>query len=361
MPLNINKKYQYIEYLGETRPITQLSSRNNIAAIIGISNDGMGYVTWEFDSTINSLLTLRQFSGYLIVSKDNQPNYALYTEQDAVPTSQTAFNIDKTLTIARYKSTADKLIDNLLIKTNFRQIFGISEDGLNPISWSDDSSLNSLDALVNNVSYLVVAKNVPFNFWSDLPPTPTPTNTPTPTPTITPGLPPSSTPTNTPTNTPTPSITATRTPTPTSTPLPPDFDFSIVFDKPVYYFDKESNHIDEQNLVSATIIGQPNIPYSYTFSSESNNSVLVFDNPTGIMALDHNNDMSVGKIFTNVKINNTYGQSIIKCSITDQSNKTLDALCVVLVNPPMGEPTPSVTPTLTPTPTQTLTPTPIKN
>lgn len=355
MPLNINKKYQYIEYLGETRAIAQLASRNSIAAIVGISNDGLGYVTWEFDSSINSLLTLKQFSSYLIVSKDNQPSYALYTEADATPPSQTTLNIDKLLTIARYKSTADKLIDNLLIKSNFQQIFGISEDGLNPISWSDDSALNSLSSLVNNTSYLVVAKSFPFNFWSDLPPTPTPTTTPTPTPTITPGLPPSSTPTNTPTNTPTISVTATRTPTPTATPLPPDKNFGIVFDKPVYYFNKESNHIEEQNLISATLLGQPNTPYSYSFSSESNNSGLSFDNISGVLALDYIDDISIGKVFTNVKINSAFGQSIIKCSITDQSNNTLDALCVVLVNPPMGEPTPSVTTTMTPTPTITPT------
>lgn len=353
MPLTINKKYQYIEYLGLTRPITQLAGIANISAIVGISADGLGYTTWESTSNVNSLLSLQQYAGYLIVSSSNSPNYSLYTDADAV-VSDTAKIISTQLSIVKYKSSSAKLITNLLIKDNISQIFSISEDGLNPVSWSSDSSLNSLNTLENNRVYLVVSRNTPFNFWSDLPPTPTPTSTVTPTPTITPGLQPSLTPTNTPTLTPTPSVTPTLTPTPTETPLPPDKNFSVSFDESVYRFACFNNHIDKQHLVAATIHGLPNRSYTYHFTSESDSAVLLFDNPSGILALDHVDNDVIGKVFSNVKIQNPNGQAIIKCSVTNNENDTVDTLCVALIE---NEPN-YVDITSTPTPTPTLTPSP---
>lgn len=353
MPLTINKKYQYIEYLGPTRPITQLAGIANISAIVGISADGLGYTTWENTSNVNSLLSLQQYAGYLIVSSSNSPNYSLYTDNDVV-VGDTSKIISTQLSIVKYKSTSAKLISNLLIKDNISQIFSISEDGLNPVSWSNDSSLNSLNTLENNKVYLVVSRNTPFNFWSDLPPTPTPTSTVTPTPTITPGLQPSLTPTNTPTLTPTPSVTPTLTPTPTETPLPPDKNFSVSFDESVYRFYCFNNHTDKQHLISATIHGLPNRSYTYNFTSESDNAVLLFDNTSGILALDNVEDNIIGKVFSNVKIQNPNGQAIIKCSVTNNENETIDALCVAFIE---NEPN-SVDITTTPTPTPTLTPSP---
>lgn len=353
MPLTINKKYQYIEYLGPTRPITQLAGIANISAIVGISADGLGYTTWENNSGVNSLLSLQQYAGYLVVSNSNTPSYTLYTDTDAVVTDNSKI-INSTLSIVKYKNTATKSINDLLIKDNIRNIYSISEDGLSPTSWSNDSSLNSFSVLENNKVYLVVARNTPFNFWSDLPPTPTPTSTVTPTPTITPGLQPSLTPTNTPTLTPTPSVTPTLTPTPTESPLPPDKNFSVLFDEDVYRFSCFNNNISRQNLVSATIHGLPNTNYRYSFSSESDNAILVFDNPSGILALDSVDDMVFGKIFTNVQIQNPNGQAIIKCSVTDSNDDIVDALCMTIIdnipNSVDSTPTPTPTPTITPTP-----------
>lgn len=342
MPLTITKKYQYVEYLGLSKPINQLGSRPSIRAIIGISDDGLGYVSWESESTLNSLTALTTFTGYLVISQETTPNYVLYSEADAVSTNTTTNPITQNLTIAKYKSTSPTNINNLLIKDNIKQIYGVSSDGLNPISWSNDSRLNSLTTLNNDTSYLIVAETLPFDFWSQVPPTPTPTQSPTATPTLTPGLVPSTTPTNTPTNT----------PTPTSTPLPPDQNFSVVFDQPVYYIDSVSNHNQEYSLISATIIGQPNTAYSYNFTIESDNGTLVFDNGNGLLALEEINGVLFGKIFTNVRVNSPNGQTIVRCSVTDTSvNKTVDALAVILVNPIMGVPTP--TPTLTPSVTPT--------
>lgn len=405
MPLIINKKYQYIEYLGPNTSIDQLSSKTNINSIIAINGDGLGYLTWESGSNFNSLTSLEQFSGYLIISKTNQPNYILYSDNDVVNPSISS-DITKKLTIAKYKSTSTKTIDNLLISNNIEYIYGISSDGLNPVSWHNGSRFNSLSRLDNGISYLIVAQATPFDFWSDALPTPTPTPTvtatptltptvtptvtpsatttatptpsvtatltptpsvtatltPTPsvtvtaTPTNTPGLQPSATPTNTPTNTPTPSITATITPTPTYTPLPPQKNFSVVFDNAVFYFANNSNHQDQQNLISATLYGQPNVAYSYSFSSESSGDSLTFDNASGIISMDSIGNMNFGKIFSNIKMNNAYGQSIVRCTVTNNSNESIDALCVVLVNPKMGEPPPSPSPTATPTPTPTKLP-----
>lgn len=409
MSLTINKKYQYIEYLGSNTNIAQLSSINNISSIVGINSNGTGYLTWESGSSFNSLTSLQQFSGYLIISKSNTPNYSLYTEDDAVNSSVTKA-ITKKFTIAKYKSTATKNIESLLIQSNIEQIFSISSDGLNPILWTNSSNFNSLSTLDNGISYLIVAQTTPFDFWSDVLPTPTPTTTSTPTvtptvtttatttptstptptvtptatvtvtpthtvtqtttptvtpsftPTITPtptnttGLPPTPSPTVTPSFTSTCSITPTPTVTPTFTPLPPDKNFSLNFDKQVYYFTNSSNNTEESNLISATIFGQPNTTYRYSFSSESNNSNLVFDNASGILAMDNTNNIAVGKIFSNLKSNNANGQSIVRCTILNEQNHTINALCIVLVNPPIPEP--STTPTQTPTKTPTQTPTP---
>ena len=414
MSLTINKKYQYIEYLGPNTNIAQLSSINNISSIVGINNNGTGYLTWESVSSFNSLTSLQQFSGYLIISKSNPPNYTLYTEDDAINSSVTKA-ITKKLTIARYKSTATKNIETLLIQSNIEQIFSISEDGLNPISWTNSSVFNSLSTLDNGTSYLIVAQTTPFDFWSNVLPTPTPTPTitptitptvtttttttptSTPTPTVTPTstvtvtpsvtttvtptptqtvtqtttttVTPSTTPTTTPTPTntpgqsptPTPTVTPSFTPTcsnsptptvtPTFTPLPSDKDFGLSFDKQIYYFTNSSNNKEESNLISATIFGQPNTTYTYSFSSESNNSTLVFDNISGILAMDSVNGVAMGKIFSNLKSNNTTGQSIIRCTISNEQNNIINALCVVLINPPIKEPPATPTPTLTPTQT----------
>ena len=405
MALTINKKYQYIEYLGNDIEINQLSSKSSIQSIIGITDDGIGYLSWDTSSSLNSLLSLKSRSGYLIVSKSNSPNYVLYSETDATIDTTTK-TISQTLTIAKYRGTESRLIDNLLIADNINQIFSISDDGLNPIVWTASSRLNSLLSLENNKVYLIYSEILPYNFYSTLPVTPTPTVTPTttitptvtstvtvtptvtstltptttssptptvtptitvsitpsctptitPTPTNTPGLPPTPSPTVTPSFTPTCSITPTQTVTPTSTPLPPNKDFNLSFDQQVYYFTNNSNNTEESNLISATLFGQPNTTYTYLFNSESTNSNLIFDNVSGVLAMDSVNGVAMGKIFSNLKTNNTNGQSIIRCTVSNEQNHTINTLCIVLINPSVKEPTRTPTPTPTLTPTQTRLP-----
>jgi hypothetical protein len=370
MALTINKKYQYIEYLGNDIEISQISNRSNIQSIIGVTDDGIGYSSWDTNSSLNSLLSLKSKSGYLIVSKNNNPNYVLYSEND-VSIDTTIKTISQTLTIAKYRGTESKLIDNLLIADNINQIFSISEDGLNPTVWSASSTLNSLLSLENNKAYLIYSDTVPYNFYSVLPVTPTPTITPTatitptitstisptptltptstvtptvtvsvtpsptstitPTPTNTPGLPPTPSPTVTPSFTPTCTITPTQTVTPSYTPLPPNKSFKVFFDSPLYKISCNNNYSQSLNLLSLTIVGKENINYSYSFSSESANAVLSFDNQSGLISLEPNNSVYTGKIFSNISVDSKNGQCIAKCVVTNNLGESLDALAVVIL------------------------------
>jgi hypothetical protein len=403
MALTIQKKYQYIEYLGNDIPINQLLNISEIESIIGISDDGESFTSWNYNSSLNSLSDMINQRGYLIVSKNLNPNYPLYTEADnASPASRI---IDKKLSITKYINNTNQNISNLTVKDSINQIFSFSINGRNPTSWSFGSIFNSLNVMESGAVYLVDSKraSLPYYFWSLIPPTQTPTPsltctptqtiTPTVTPTntltqtITPSLTSTATPTTTstttptttptvtqtPTVTPTPTVTSTVTPsvtitrtttssptptptlTPTTTPYPPAKNFSLIFDEEVYYFNNSSNNSEERNLISATIVGQPNTTYSYSFSSESDNSQLTFDNTSGYLSLHPNfdNTSCIGKIFSNVAIQSKNGQAIVKCTLMDQNSNYIDTLAVIILSYNIGGGPVEKSPTPTPTPTQT--------
>jgi hypothetical protein len=355
MGLFITKKFQYIEYFGTTRLISELNSINSIDSILGINDEGTGFLYWSSESSYNSLLTITNNNGYLIVSKVDNPNYSLYIEED-INKNNGIKTISKSLQISRFLTNNQLAIKNLPSISNINQIFGFSNDGANPISWSSNSTMNSLEVLESGVSYLLDSKNIPYDFWSFLPPSPTPTvtttSTPTPTATVT------ITPTITPTNTVTPTITPTLTVTPSHTPLPKDSPLSAKFDQDVYSIPVNNNKADNSYLISLSIRGKPNINYVYTFSSESDNAKLTFDNVSGNLSLQPNADNTsyIGKIFSNVSIQSKNGQAIIKCTLTDQNSNYVDALAVVVLfddvngSSEPGEMSPTPTPTVTPTP-----------
>lgn len=338
MALTINKKHQYIEYLGNTTAINQLTNISQIESIVGISDDGESFSSWDYRSSFNSLSELTSKKGYLIVSKSPTPNYTLYTDTDAsMPDNR---YINKRLSITKYINTIDRFqnINNVSSISNINQIFSFNTDGSSPIAWAADSSLNSLNVLESGNVYLIDSKTVPYYLWSLLPPTqtPTPTVTPTVTSTTTPTITPSATVTCTvsPTITATPTITSSITPTPTitptTTPYPPDANFSIKFDSDIYEI--MTNNSQCNILLSMSIIGQPNRVYNYTFSSESNNSVIVFDNPSGTLALEPINNSYIGKIFSNVQATTKNGQSIVRCVVKDtNTNISLDTLAVIVL------------------------------
>jgi hypothetical protein len=384
MPLSINKKHQYIEYLGNSISISQLSNINRIKSIIGISDDGESFSSWSYNTALNSLTELTNGKGYLIASLDNATlPYNLYSEVDSsMPPSRYLTN---RLSIANFTSSTTPLeIKSLVDIDRVNQIFSFSIDGKSPVSWSSSSNFNSLKVLESGKVYLIDSKrdSLPYYFWSLIPPSQTPTPTITPTNTVTPTITPTPTITATPTKTatptvtitptitvtqtatitPTPTVTATTTPTitptvtatptttptvsatptitptltktstptPTSTSSPRDYNFSANFENDTYLIN--CNNKPSNNLLTVLLNGEYNRTYSYAFSSESQNSSLIFDNPSGTLALEPFDDGYIAKIFSNIQSDTKNGQYIVRCSIRDNNSlKYIDTLTSVIL------------------------------
>jgi hypothetical protein len=59
----------------------------------------------------------------------------------------------------------------------------------------------------------------------------------------------------------------------------------------------------------------------------------VFDNTSGVFALEPKGSAYVGTIFSNLICITKNGQSIARCSVTDNSsNKTVDTLTSIILN-----------------------------
>lgn len=175
-------------------------------------------------------------------------------------------------------------------------------------------------------------------------PTPTCTTTPTTTPTYTPtatntpSITPSSTetPTTTPTNTPTITSTATKTPTPTptaqtptptptctETPLPQPVDFYAMFDQ--HIIDLEC--CTKPQLIKVEISGQPNMPYTYEFSSIPSSEYVSFDNPSGVLYLSQ----PTMDLYSNVAISSDDAEVLVKCRVFDYFN-VVETMTVIKCN-----------------------------
>jgi hypothetical protein len=371
MGLLINKQYQYIHYLGPTRSITSLTSLQEIDHILGISSTGDAYIYWRSQSSHNSLSSLVNGQGYLIVSKQTAPMYQLYAEADT-DISQTILGTTK-LAIKKFIEP-DKEMGMIYGYDSIDEVYGFADDGVSPIVWTKYSGFNSLSIIQKDQTYLIKSNTTPY-IWSSVivpssTPTPTPTNTPsfTPTNTITPSVTPTTTntpsftptltpttsvtptttetPTNTPTRTETPTITPsitasptftpTRSSTPTPTPYPRNLTFGASFDQHSYIFSNIKQK-EGSNLISVSVSGQPNKNYRYLFSSESSNATIVFDNISGLLSLSPQvplqPDSSViytGQIFSNINLISKYGQGIVKCVITD-NNDSVDCLSFIIL------------------------------
>lgn len=379
MGLLINKQYQYIQYLGPTKEITAFSATPEIDHILGISTKGDGYIYWRNQSFHNSLSTLVNGEGYLIVSKKQSPSYSLYAEADT-DVGQTVLG-NTTLAIKKFIEP-DKEMGMVYGYDSIDEVYGFADDGISPIVWTKYSGFNSLSIIKQNQAYLIKSNTTPY-IWSSVivpssTPTPTPTNTPsftptntltptvTPTTTTTPSFTPTATPTTsisptittTPTNTPTrtetptttptltatPTFTPTRSSTPTPTPYPKSLAFGASFDQSSYIFD-DIKQKEGSNLVSVSVSGEANKNYRYSFSSESLNATIVFDNVSGLFSLmpktitrpDPANSSSTisettynGQIFTNINLVSKYGQGIIKCSLRD-GNDIIDCLSFIIL------------------------------
>ena len=379
MGLLINKQYQYIQYLGPTKEINTFSATPEIDHILGISAKGDGYVYWKSQSSLNSLTTLVNGEGYLIVSKKQNPSYSLYAEADT-DVGQTVLG-NTTLAIKKFIEP-DKEMGTIYGYDSIDEVYGFADDGISPVVWTKYSGFNSLSIIRKDQAYLIKSNSVPY-VWSSIvvpssTPTPTPTNTPsftptntvtpsvTPTTTTTPSFTPTTTPTTsisptvttTPTNTPTrtetptvtptltysPTFTPTRSSTPTPTPYPKNLKFKAKFDQPSYIFD-DIKQKEGSNLVSVSVSGEANKNYIYSFSSESLNATIVFDNVSGLFSLmpktitrpdpatsggTISETTYNGQIFTNINLVSKYGQGIIKCSLRD-GNDIIDCLSFIIL------------------------------
>lgn len=334
MGLIINKKFQYIEYLGTTKPITSLDGIASVDSIFSINSES-SFLSWSSSSSYNSLSTITNNNGYLIVSKVNTPNYSLYNEAD-INKNTSNKTISQSVQIANFvsiSSTNSVPISSLPRISYIDEILGFSSDGLNAIAWSKDSTMNSLTSLQSGVSYLVKSNYIPYELWSFLPPSPTPT--PTVTPTVTKTVTPTITSTITPTVTPTITRTATPTITPSSTRMPTDYRFRTKFDQDIYRISiRNNNSSNNSYLVSVAVTGEANKYYSYLFSSESDNAILSFDNTSGVLSLNPNSTDTayVGTIFSNLSMQSKNGQGVVKCTLTDENLNSLDALAIVILD-----------------------------
>lgn len=317
--------------------------------------------------------------GYLIVSKKQNPSYSLYAEADT-DVGQTVLG-NTTLAIKKFIES-DKEMGTIYGYDSIDEVYGFADDGISPVVWTKYSGFNSLSIIRKDQAYLIKSNNIPY-VWSSIivpsvTPTPTQTITPsftptntvtpsiTPTNTVTPSFTPSTTvtttitpsttetPTNTPTRTETPTVTPTltysptftptRSSTPTPTPYPKNLKFQAKFDQPSYIFD-DIKQKEGSNLVSVSVSGEANKNYIYSFSSESLNATISFDNVSGLFSLmpqiitmpDPVNPSGTisetrysGQIFTNINLVSKYGQGIIKCSLRD-GNDIIDCLSFIIL------------------------------
>ena len=222
MGLIINQKYQFIEYLGPNLNLNSLSDsiKSQIDNIQGISNDGNGYLGWDFNLGAGLLPTLETGKSYLVVSKSNSPNYSLYSEPDIATPFFGAIVLDKRFSIIRYQNTTPLSLSS--VPLNILQVYGIDSSGTGFLPWSRTSG-GLINSLENGKFYLVITNGATVTLWEPLTPTPTPTLTRTPTPTVTLTISPTRTPAST--VTPTNTVTPTATPDLCDTPLTTAFNF----------------------------------------------------------------------------------------------------------------------------------------
>jgi formylglycine-generating enzyme required for sulfatase activity len=232
MAQNVYNNICYIEYLGPTIDIQDLSSLSKIIAIYGYRNDIP--VSWinGLNNNLQSLTQLETFKGYLIIS--NSSPYTLFDSDHFCLNIKT---INNNIDIARYYHNPQLNISSGLLPDSSKLSDKVDAiytyDNGNPVGWLKGlpDSLQSLQSLISDQAYLFLNSSIPYVLYSGICATPTINATPTvtksstntPTPTLTSFMPGTNTPTPTNTKTTTPSYTstptATITPSNTSTPI----------------------------------------------------------------------------------------------------------------------------------------------
>lgn len=167
-PTKITKKIQFFKYLGPFDTNIDLlpgNILNQIETIYSVNPQGY-WLSWSSNS-FNSLTSLEKYKTYLIISKNSNPNYSLYSNTDASD-SVSFVSLDSNLVIETYKGKTPLTISNSPIASSISKIIGVSPNGLSYLSWDSSlpSNLNSLMTLQPDAGYLFFVNN-PVILWRD--------------------------------------------------------------------------------------------------------------------------------------------------------------------------------------------------
>lgn len=164
MPKTITKKLTFLEYLGPTKQISQLQNLEDINSIIKVSENGDTYSTWSRlnDPIFNSINQLTTNDFYLIISKNSNPNFVLYQEEDAISQDNP---IEKKIQFFSPKNDVKiKIMKNRIVSA-----YDISESGDNFSSWNKNNLdiFNSFDTFHQGKVYLIISENdsIPYYIY----------------------------------------------------------------------------------------------------------------------------------------------------------------------------------------------------
>lgn len=168
----VNKKYLFIEYKNDLVSLDDLASDilSKIDSIYGISESGDSLLRYSPGSYFNNLTSFEKNKKYLIVSKQEQPNYVLYETTDCSEDVIQSIVIDKNISIVKYCGNNNVLLTDLSFLNKINKIYSTNTDGSSFIAYRKNSLVNSLTSLRPNKYYLVfsdASASNPFLFCKE--------------------------------------------------------------------------------------------------------------------------------------------------------------------------------------------------
>jgi hypothetical protein len=184
MGLSISKKYQFVEYLGPTTNLADLSVDvlDQIDTVYTTAPDGNGYYSWSAYSGIGLISQLETGKFYLIISRSDNPSYDLYSVPDVALPYNNSIILTRRFSIFRYNIATSYLLTSS--PAGLQQVYTVDSSGLGFLGWGRSGGL--FDSLENNKFYLAITDGSSISITNFPTPTPTHSLTPTPTKTATP-------------------------------------------------------------------------------------------------------------------------------------------------------------------------------
>ena len=158
-PFIVNTKYLYFTYLSDSQNIDNLGADilNKVDSLLTVGDDGDHYVKYKPDNKYNGLTTLIKGQKYLLISKENKPNYTLYYQ--TYKDKASSIYLNQKITIAKYYGDTELNIDSSIWKNNLSEIYTLNDDHNGYLYWRSNNSFNSLTGLKPNQYYVFVQKN----------------------------------------------------------------------------------------------------------------------------------------------------------------------------------------------------------